>query len=191
MLLCLYGDELWCEELCMCGKLKSKLWWLSLCVHCNSWSARASTEQERRVYWLEEGEEVRDGRAERSSALTGRASSDFINAWHWWHRFWFLIGFNSILSIVLKKQSNDICVVFFFFFFPLIIDDILALGYNLCITVMIFVYHSMPSPCASKTNSASSKRNNLHDWAYEYTFIYMFESLQLEHLYVGDLTVFK
>ena len=116
MLLCLYGDELWCEELCMCGKLKSKLWWLSLCVHCNSWRARASTEQERRVYWLEEGEEVRDGRAERSSAMTGRASSDFINAWHWWHRFWFLIGFNSILSIVLKKQSNDICVVFFFFF---------------------------------------------------------------------------
>ena len=174
----------------MCGKLKSKLWWLSLCVHYNSWRARAPTEQERRVYWLEEGEEVRDGRAERSSAMTGRASSDFINAWHWWHRFWFLIGFNSILSILLKKQSNDIWVVFFFFF-SLIIDDILALGYNLCITVVISVYHSMPSPCASKTNSASSKRNNLHDWAYEYTFIYMFESLQLEHLYVGDLTVFK
>ena len=51
--------------------------------------------------------------------------------------------------------------------------------------VVIFVYHSMPGPCASKTNKASN-RNNLHDWAYEYTFIHMFESLQLEHLYVGD-----
>ena len=29
----------------------------------------ASSGQERRVYWLEEGEEVRDGRAERSSAI--------------------------------------------------------------------------------------------------------------------------
>ena len=116
MLLCLYGDELWCEELCVCIKLKSKLWWLSICVHYNSWRARASTEQERRVYWLEEGEEVRDGTAERSSAMRWRASSDFIHAWHWWHRFWFLIGFNSILSILLKKTVQwHLGSIFFFF----------------------------------------------------------------------------
>ena len=77
------------------------------------------------------------------------------------------------------------------FFFFLIIDDIIVLGYNLCMTVVIFVYHSMPNLCASKTNSAPSNRKNLHDWVYECTFIHMFENLQLEHLYVGDLTVFK
>ena len=88
-------------------------------VQYNSWHAGTGIQWTgEKSYWLEVGEEVRDGRAERSSAscnfimpeVDGTGSS-------------FLL--DLVLPTLLKKWSSDIWEVAFFFFW--VMDDTVTL----------------------------------------------------------------
>ena len=84
-------------------------------VQYNSWHRVAGIEWTgKKSYWLEEGEEVGDGRAEGSSAIgDGGQAAISLMADTVGTGSGFLL--DSILSILLKKQSSDICIVALFF----------------------------------------------------------------------------
>ena len=96
----------------------------STAVQYNSWHTGAGIEWTgKKSYWLEEGEEGGDGRAEGSSAIGdgGQAAVSLMPDTDGTGSGSLL---DSIVSTLLKKWSSDVCVVALFF---LVVDDPVAL----------------------------------------------------------------
>ena len=78
-------------------------------VQYSNWHTRAGIEWTgRKSYWLEVGGGGRQQSWRIVSDRTQRASCNFTHTWRWWHRFWFLDGFNSIYPLEKTTQWVEV-----------------------------------------------------------------------------------
>ena len=122
-------------------------------------------------YWLDEAVEVGADRQQQRR----RAGCNFIHAWCWKHRFWFLAGFNSIY--LLEQKIQWFWVVTLFFFSPchwwhsttgLHSEQLLH-------SLYYFTFGS----CALKINSISSNRTNFYWWLDMRIHVCIFHNLKV------------